>query len=545
MNFHTIKFRIVALALILVVIGVGVRLAVALPAAQELLRDLVASQQLSIATYIARDAEHSIGVRRAYIRRLADSLPTALLQQPEALAVWLDERRRITPLFSHDLLVVRVEDNRVLVGDPGLAGRPQADFAGSQWFQAALKAGAPVMGKPRHGISEANPIIVMAMPVRDESRRVVAVLAGVTELNAPGFLDGWRGSVLGETGGFSLISPEDGVVISSSDPDRMLRPVPPPGTSLLHDRAMKGYRGAGITINSQGVEELAAIVGVRGTPWFVVASMPTAEAFGPIRVLYGFVVKGTAIVLIVVLSLLLLCLPRILRPLTQTAQAMRDMASGVRPLEPLAVKHKDEVSSLLLGFNALVRRLREKEAALKESEARMAYLAYHDSLTGLYNRQLLEVRLQHTLEYAQRDGTCFALLFCDLDCFKPINDTHGHEVGDQVLLQVAERLLAQRRRIDTVARLGGDEFVILLSDMRRARHDAQALALQYLGVIAAPYVVDEHTFALSVSIGIAVYQGVPISASQLLSQADAAMYRAKRAGKNRVCFFDDQVGVVA
>lgn len=541
MNVHTIKFRIIVLALMLIVVGVVVRIAVALPSAQDLLRHLVAGQQLSIASYIARDVGHSIDMRRAFIRRVADSLPASLLEQPEALSVWLDERRRITPLFNNDLLVVRVADNRVLSGDPGLGDRPQADFVDSQWFQAALKAGAPVIGKPWRGSTEANPIIVMAMPVRDANQRVVAVLAGVTALRAPGFLDEWQGNKLGRTGGFLLISPDDGVFIGASDPGMVLQSVPALGVNPLHDRAMAGYRGTGITHNAQGVEELAAIVGVPGTPWFVVARMPTAEAFSPIRSLYQYALTGTGIVLFVVLGLLLLFLPRILRPLTQTARAMREMADGTRPLEPLKVERKDEVGSVLHGFNVLVERLQEKERALKESEARMAYLAHHDSLTGLYNRQMLEMRLQHTLEYAQREGTCFALLFCDLDYFKPINDTHGHDVGDQVLLQVASRLLAQRRRIDTVARLGGDEFVILLSDMSHARHDAQTLAQQYLEVIARPYIVGEHTLTLSTSIGIAVYQGVPISISQLLSQADTAMYQAKRAGKNSICFFDAEV----
>lgn len=545
MNFHTIKFRIIALALILIVVGVVVRIAVALPAAQDLLRNLVAGQQLSIASYIARDVGHSLNVRRAYIQRLAESLPTALLQQPDALRTWLDERRRVMPLFSHDLLVVRVDSNTVLVGDPGLAGHPQADFADSQWFQAALRAGVPVLGKPRRAGAAANPIIVMAMPVRDASQRVVAVLAGVADLNAPGFLGGWQDDKLDKADDFLLISPEDGVFIGGSDQGMVLQPTPLPGVNPLHDRAMAGYRGTGLTTNAQGVEELAAIVSVPGTPWFVMARLPTAEAFRPVKSLYEFALKGTGIVLLVVLSLLLLLLPRMLRPLTQTARAMRDMAHGVRPLEPLVIERQDEVGSLLSGFNALVERLREKESALQESETRMAYLAHHDSLTGLYNRQMLEVRLQHTLEHAQRDGSCFALLFCDLDCFKPINDMHGHDVGDQVLLQVAGRLLAQRRRVDTVARLGGDEFVILLSDMHHARQDAQTLAQRYLEVIATPYVVDGHAFTLSISIGIAVYQGVPVSASQLLSQADTAMYRAKRAGKNRICFFDDKVGALA
>lgn len=541
MNHQTIKFRIVALALALIIIGVVVRLTVALPIAQDLLRNLVASQQLSIASYIARDVERSIDTRRAFIRRLADSFPPTLLEEPEALRVWLDERRRVTPLFNTDLLVVGVDGHSVLSGVSGVAGRPRADYAESQWFQAALKASAPVMSQLRRDRADANPIIVMAMPVHDASHRIRAVLVGVSELDASGFLDDLQDNKLDRAGGFLLMSPEHGVLIGAGDPSIVLQPTPASDANLLHGRMMAGYRSTDITIDGQGVEQLSSIVNVPGTPWFVVVRMPTAEAFSPIRSLYEAVWVGTGAVLLVVLGLLLLFLPRILRPLTQTARAMRDMACGERALEPLPVPRKDEVGDLVLGFNALVARLREKEVALKESEARMAYLAHHDSLTGLYNRQMLEVRLQHTLEYAQREGTCFALLFCDLDCFKPINDMHGHDVGDQMLLQVASRLLARRRRIDTVARLGGDEFVILLSDIQHARHDAQTLTQQYLEVIAVPYIVGEHTFTISISIGVAIYQGIPISASQLLLQADTAMYRAKRAGKNRICFFDNEV----
>lgn len=545
MNLQTIKFRLVALALLLIVISIVVRLGLALPITQDLLRQLVTSQQQSIASYIARDVEHSIDMRRTFIERLAESMPSALLQQPQALRMWLDERQRITPLFNHDLLVVRPDGRGVLAGDPGQTGHPLADFADSRWFRAALRARAPVMSGPRLGRGAAEPIIVMAMPVRDSDQRVIAVLAGVTRLDAPGFLDGLQENKLGDTGGFLLVSPEDELFIDSSEPNMVLKPTPAPGVDLLHDRAMAGYRGTGVTINAQGIEELSAITSVPGSTWFVVARMPTEEAFRPVHSLYTFAWVSTGVVLAGVLTLLLLLLPRILRPLTQTAHAMREMANGKRPLDPLPVLRKDEVGSLVLGFNALVARLREKEGALRENEARMAYLAHHDSLTGLYNRQMLEARLQHTLEYAQREGTCFALLFCDLDFFKSINDMHGHDVGDQVLLQVAGRLLAQRRRIDTVARLGGDEFVILLSDMGSVRHDAQTLAQQYLEVIARPYCIGDHSFTLSISIGIAVYQGMPASISQLLSQADAAMYRAKRAGKNRICFFTDEEVVVS
>jgi diguanylate cyclase (GGDEF)-like protein len=292
-------------------------------------------------------------------------------------------------------------------------------------------------------------------------------------------------------------------------------------------------------LTGAGVEQLASIVSVPSTGWFLVALLPTLEAFRPIQVLRSFTMKSSAVLLIVVVALLWFLLSPILRPLTDVAHAMRDMADSKRELAPLPVRSQDEVGSLVLGFNCLVARLREKDAALRASEARMKFMAHHDPLTGLSNRAMLEDRLQQALAHAERDGRRFALLFCDLDGFKPINDEYGHGVGDAVLIQVAARLSQDRRRVDTVARLGGDEFVILLADLDEPRSGAGCVAAQCLAALAAPYRVGADTVALSVSIGVAWHQGLPVSSSQLISQADIAMYRAKRAGKNAVHFFDE------
>jgi diguanylate cyclase (GGDEF)-like protein len=542
-NFQSIKFRFIALGVALIAGSVVLRLVFLLPFAQEQLRALVAAQQLSIASYIARDIDHSIVARRTLIGELAGALPSALLRDPEGLTAWLKERQRLNPLFNSGLLVIRPDGNSMLADYPGVAAREKLTFSGSEWFQAALTADAPVTSRPQRGRVGGDPLVIMAATVRDDNKRVLAVIAGVAALNAPGFLDRLQENQLGATGGFLLISPEDKLFVGASDPSMVLIPTPPPGINLLHDRAMAGYRGTGITVNVKGVEELSAIVSVPSTGWFVVARMPTAEAFGLIEVLRGFVLKYSLLGLAGVLAILLLLLPRILRPLTDAAHAMREMADGKRELAPLPVRREDEVGSLVLGFNYLVGRLREKEAALKASQERMEFMAHHDSLTGLYNRAMLEDRLQQALARAHRNGSRFALLFCDLDCFKPINDEYGHDVGDAVLIQVASRLLERRRQTDTVARLGGDEFVILLTDLDDARGDAERLARQYLTAIGAPYDVEGKAFWLGVSIGIALYEGASVSSSELLSQADFAMYQAKRTGEKRICFFEEAAGM--
>lgn len=526
----------------LITVSAVARLGAALPYAQEQLRSLVEAQQLSIASYVASDIEQSIIDRRALIAYLAGALPSPLLEQPQGLAAWIQERQRLNPAFSDGIQVYRPDGRGLLAGDPAGMGRELPVVAESGWFQAALKTDIPVISKPQAHPLDGGPIVIMAAPVRDASKRVVAVLAGIVALNGPGLFSGREERPLGATGSYLLISPVDKVFVGSSESSVILKSTPPEGVNLIHDRAMAGYRGTGVAINSNGVEELVAIQSVPSTGWFVVARLPTAEAFGPVNVLRTLALEGSLIALIVVLFILFLLLPRILRPLTDASRAMREMANGTRELATLPVVRKDEVGSLVLGFNSLLERLHEKDAELNESKARMSFMAHHDSLTGLFNREMLEVRLQHALDRAERDGSRFALLFCDLDCFKPINDGHGHKVGDAVLVQVASRLREGCRRADTVARLGGDEFVILLSDLEDARRDATALAWRYLTAIREPYSVGGRIFTLGVSIGITLYQGGAISRSQLMAQADTAMYRAKRAGKNDICFFEDAPG---
>jgi diguanylate cyclase (GGDEF)-like protein len=537
--FQSIKFRLIGLGILIIVAGIGLRLFFALPFAQGLLRDEVAAQQLSIASYIARDIDHSVQARQALIAELSSALPPALLQQPEKLTVWLEERQRVNPLFNSGLLVVKPDGDGLLAEYPVVAGRSKLAFSGIGWFQAALQADAPVMGRPQRGRATGEPILIMAAPVRNAARQVVAVLAGVVVLNTPGFLDRLQETQLGVSGGFLLVSPADKLFVGASDPAMVLKPTPPTGVNLLHDRAMAGYRGTGITINAKGVEELSAMVTVPSTGWFVVARMPTAEVFHPINAMLGFYLKNTLLIMAGMIAIMMLLLPRTLRPLTDAAHAMREMADGKRQLAPLPVKRQDEVGSLVLGFNYLVERLRDKEMALKESEARMAFMAHHDALTGLCNRAMLEDRLQQVMARAQRDSTHFALLFCDLDDFKPINDEYGHEAGDAILCQVAARLLDGRRNTDTVARLGGDEFVILLTDLTDTRNAAIGVAQQLLAAIGIPFNIAGTIFELSASIGIALYGGASISTSQLMSQADIAMYQAKRAGKNEFFVFDE------
>ncbi len=178
-----------------------------------------------------------------------------------------------------------------------------------------------------------------------------------------------------------------------------------------------------------------------------------------------------------------------------------------------------------------------KAAALK-----IEHLAYFDPLTQLPNRRLLLDRLSHALNVSVRSGLLGALLYLDLDHFKMINDSRGHEVGDLLLKQVAERLLGCVRAEDTVARLGGDEYVILLEGLNKEPVEAAAqteLVTQKIQhVLCKPYVIDQHQFNVTASIGLVLFSGQALSGDEFLKQADIAMYDAKKSGRNMFRFFD-------
>jgi diguanylate cyclase (GGDEF)-like protein/PAS domain S-box-containing protein len=184
----------------------------------------------------------------------------------------------------------------------------------------------------------------------------------------------------------------------------------------------------------------------------------------------------------------------------------------------------------------------------KTAEEKIQYLAFYDPLTKLPNRQLLLDRLQRALSDRDhpREG---ALMFIDLDNFKVLNDTLGHQKGDQLLQQVAERLRSCVHRGDTVARLGGDEFVILIENNHHKPLEpsaaARAVSERILGKLGEPYVLSGHLHHSTCSIGVTLFGRAPWTVSELLKQADLAMYQAKNAGRNAVCFFDPEMQAVA
>lgn len=218
--------------------------------------------------------------------------------------------------------------------------------------------------------------------------------------------------------------------------------------------------------------------------------------------------------------------------------AQSDSASESRALAAGAVDfiHKPINPPVVRARVRLQLELRQRVSELEQALEQLVFLAHHDLLTGLPNRGLFHERVEQGLALARRNQSKLALMFLDLDRFKPINDCYGHAAGDALLQQAAQRMSACLRESDTVGRMGGDEFVLLLPAVDHAAAACQ-VAEKIRNVLNQPFVVDGQTLSISATIGVALYPDQGSDALELARHADAAMYQAKENGRNQVLLY--------
>ena len=246
------------------------------------------------------------------------------------------------------------------------------------------------------------------------------------------------------------------------------------------------------------------------------------------------IVSSTLLAAVMLLALLKIsqtyCLSRILK------------CSIVRSPALLTVNQTEKINELAKIIEQLQEKNCSQQAFMQAIQAKYQHMAHHDPLTGLANRALFDNLAADMLLQAQRCNIRSALIFIDLDQFKPINDTYGHSIGDQLLQQAALRLTQSVRASDTVVRLGGDEFVVLLPHIE-CEQDAQRVAQKILHNLNATFEINQKHLQIGASVGIAIYPEHGNEASCLLKHADFAMYQAKKSGFNRIHFYTPQTPI--
>ena len=236
------------------------------------------------------------------------------------------------------------------------------------------------------------------------------------------------------------------------------------------------------------------------------------------------------------------------RPVMAMVKQVENLAAQKDYSKRLDIGLNDELGSLQGGFNHMLDVVQEREQQLKRHSETLQDIvnkrtkqlyqkAHFDALTGLPNRYLLLDRLDHAIANAKRQDGLLAVLFMDLDRFKVINDSLGHEVGDQLLQAVAARIKSVVRDCDTVARLGGDEFIVLLENIEQPE-DCARVAKAINEIFETPFILEHHVLHVSTSIGICVFPDDGHDAKILLKHADISMYHSKQKGPSQYSFYE-------
>ena len=322
--------------------------------------------------------------------------------------------------------------------------------------------------------------------------------------------------------GSALLTPADSPPGQEAVPEDLLARLRQHNAATPESAVVLSYRG----------ESTLLLLATAANELYLLISRPERD-LAAIRRQLGSTVIGIALVSGLLAALLLLIalhylLVRPIQQLRAAASAIGDQNFAATPV----LSSRDELGDL-------ARSLREMALNLERFHQQLTTLAYHDHLTGLPNRLMFKQYLERSLAYlARRPDHLLAVLFVDLDGFKQVNDTLGHEAGDRLLREVARHLSQTIRPQDLVARLGGDEFAIELSDLSHTHH-ADQIARRILSALAQAFSIEAHTVTISASIGVAIAPTDGTDAENLIHYADLAMYQAKQRGKNQYRYFND------
>ena len=262
--------------------------------------------------------------------------------------------------------------------------------------------------------------------------------------------------------------------------------------------------------------------------------------------IYQMLLEIFILALIVIASILVthkyraLLRDSILKPIAELNTLTSKIIETKNLRNKIPVYNQDEIGELAENFNSMLDDLDKTHTELNRQKDSLAYKAHHDTLTGLPNRALFNDRLEQAITKARRYKEEIALFFIDLDHFKQINDTLGHEVGDEVLKFFAKRLNASVRTEDTIARIGGDEFMVIMESLQTPEA-ISVVANKIVSIVKEPIILGEQTLNLGTSIGICVYPHNGETSEVLLKNADTAMYKAKAEGRDNYQFYTPEM----
>lgn len=373
MFFHIIgrrslKTRVTLFTLSIFLIGIWSLAQYASQMLREDMQRLLGEQQLSTASFIATNINDELNSRLQASRTVAAGIKPAMLAHPATVQTYLEQLPIFLGLFNAGAFVAG-PDGKVIASTPLSANRIGVNYLDRDFIAAALHEGKSTVGRPVVGKMQQVQILAVAVPIFNSDGKVIGVLSGGTNLNESNFLDKIIHGSYGKTGEYLLVAPQHSQYVVSVDRNRLIQPLPPLGTSPMLDKFVQGFEGYGVAVSASGVEELAVAKGIPAAGWFISITLPTAEAFAPIRDLQQRMRFAAILLTFLAGGLTWWMLKRQLSPMFDTVKALGAMSSSDRPLQLLPVHRQDEIGQLIGGVNHLISTLALRNDALKASES--------------------------------------------------------------------------------------------------------------------------------------------------------------------------------
>ena len=368
-QWRSLKTRVIIFTLSIFLIGIW---SLAFYGGQMLHKDmehLLGEQQFSTVSFIAAEVNAEFGARVEALKTIAKRITPAMISNPKNLQTLLEDQPIFYLLFNNGVAVGGL-DGTVIAEFPPLPGRLGANFMERDYIIGPLKEGKVTIGRPVMSKLMHAPAFVIAVPIRDAQEKVIGVIAGVTDLRLPNFLDKVTESRYGKTGGYQLIAPQHKLIVTGTDKSRIMQPIAAPGINPLFDRYLQGFEGSGVVVDSRGLEVLLSAKQIPMAGWFIVARMPTEEAFAPVHALQKRVLLATIFLTLLLGVLTWWMLKRQLAPIFTTIGTLAALSDSDQPSHPLPITREDEIGKLIGGFNHLLETLGKREEALQESEDR-------------------------------------------------------------------------------------------------------------------------------------------------------------------------------
>ncbi|MES2320846.1 MAG: sensor domain-containing diguanylate cyclase [Pseudomonadota bacterium] len=517
-NTVSLKFRLSVLVVALVLLATGLVAFSSLFLAERQMRAIVGAQQFALLSSAAAYIDADLGAKKTLLMTLREELA----EEPASLQAFLETHGTLRDEFSN--VVVYDRDGMVLASLNARNVSKDLNFSQRDYFIDTVAAREGIISRPFKSSLSQRPVVLVTEPVFDEAGKLRFMLAGAIDLQRPRFF-GQLASLKSGSSGYLFMLTRDGTIIHHPDREHILRKASdgPGGVQSTVVAAMNGFEGWTEGPTKRGVPALITYKRLARTDWIIGGVYPLDEAFRPmIRMRTKALLASAAVALLAGVAGWLAIL-RLLRPLAALRKHVARISDGSAPIEVFDVDRRDEFGELSRAFFDLSRQRRNAEMNLEA-------LARTDSLTGIHNRRMFEEIFALSIRRAQRSRRRLALAYLDIDHFKAINDTLGHGMGDQVLVEFASRLKMAVRATDTVARLAGDEFVIIF-ESTKGDADTTTLAEKIMEQIRPPFVFADVRVKVTTSVGIAI-GGCDLTMDDFLKASDAALYDAKRKGRD-------------